>query len=188
MKRDELEQIWEKVRDGEATAAERRAFDVHMLDDPEMAALWGAETRWLSALKNTELSIAAAGEPTFTQRVLNQFDEERQRRILRRSDWHTIRFAAGWAIAAITLAVLMWVNQPAEEMPGTGSQFASQPSPGQMEPDPMTVLVSDMTEQIQMRPARVFNTVRDTHSMLSVRGAFEFMGMEPPARRDRERD
>lgn len=190
MTREELDRLWDKVRDGEASAEERRAFDEHMMRDPEMAALWGAETRWLTALGEKQTPKGRVNDGAFTQRVLDQYDLERRRRVFPVIDWRKAGYAGGWAAAVIAIAAVMWFSDPRE--PARPDRVASVPpplpAPMQIDPDPMSVLVSDMTEQIQMRPARMYNTVRDTHSLFSVRNAFDLLGGEPMPRQPRERD
>ena len=80
MNRLELEQMWDECRDDELSGARRCAFDEHMLDDAQLRALWGAESRWLAALKSSAASTADADEPGFSRRVLARWDQARCRR------------------------------------------------------------------------------------------------------------
>ena len=178
MTRNKLEQMWDDSRDGELSEAERKAFDEAMLDDRDQAARWGAESRWLGLLKSIRPGVAAPEEPTFTQRVLEQWDDQRKRTGFWGSGPRLAMTLGGWSLAAAAVALVIWLNPPLEQEPGA-ELVQDQP---RQQHDPVTVLIQDMTEQYQQRPSAVFDVVRDTRSVLSLHGAMRLLGMpqSPP--------
>jgi len=176
MNQNEIDQNWDACRDGELTDEQQRAFDDHMIADREAASLWGAETRWLSDLKRKDVPPATLGKAGFVEQVLARFDREPRRGVLARIHWRSAANVAGWGAAAAVLTMVMWVTQP--EPAGNNRMVHRLPTRQQPTRDAVTVLVDDVTEQVRMRPAHLYNAVRDTQSMLTMDRAFEFLGMD----------
>lgn len=183
MKPNEIEQHWDACRDGDLTDEQRRAFDEHMVQDRQAACLWGAETRWLSDLKRKDVPPTIPGKPGFVEQVLERFDREPRRGVLARIGWRSAVNVAGWGAAAAVLAMVMWVTQP--QPPDNGRMAHHVRTVGQPTRDAVTILVDDVTEQVRMRPAHMYNAVRDTQSMLTMERAFEFLGMDMSRPTDR---
>lgn len=186
MNRDERDRLWDDCRDGALPLAQRQAFDEYMLNDREGASLWGEETRWLTMLKSVKLK-ASAGKETFTGRVLDQWQRDRERSAMRRRRWRAALFAGGWAAAAM-VGLALWLAQDgaAPHQPSSDpSRVVSVSPPPHV--SPMTVLVRDFSEQYQMQPAQVYNAVRDTREVLSVANAIRLIS-QPPAPADAGRN
>jgi hypothetical protein len=176
MNNNELEQHWDARRDRELTDVQRQAFDEHMVADEQAASLWNAETRWLSDLHRKETPPQVPGEASFTEQVLERFDREPCRGVIGRIGLRSAANVAGWGAAAAALAMIMWVTQP--EPAGSPRMVHSVQTVQQPTRDAVTVLVDDVTEQMRMRPAHLYNAVRDTQSMFTMERAFEFIGMD----------
>ena len=156
MSSEPIEDMWDECRDGELTGSRRHVFDQQMLDDAELRALWGAESRWLEELKSPPAADAESAAPGFSERVLARWDQARRRRELIRQFWRRSRFAVGGAAAAALVTLMTWTYH------GQGST-----GPGQIaELDPVTILVADMAEQVQ-GPPEYLHAFRDTGRMFS---------------------
>ena len=180
MNREEMQRMWEQMRDGELDAEQREMFDEHMVGDRESAAQWGAETRWLESLKQTPLPMPGRDEPTFTEKVLDRWEDQPRRGVLGRIDWRTARFAGGWTAAAAAIALLMVLTQPPGQ-PTLDNQLNVVHNVQPPTVDPLTVLVADVTDQMQQRPAEVYHIVRDTSTLLSVDQVIRMMNVDPAA-------
>ena len=171
MNRSKLDDMWDECRDEELSGARRRAFDEHMLGDAELRALWGAESRWLAALKCSEASTADAADPGFSRRVVAQWDEARRRRARVHRFWRRGLFAVGGAAAAALVTLVTWVYQ--------GERLA-EPGITGIEPDPVTVLVGGVAEQVQTQPEYFYDAVRDTRRLLTVERALRMFVVPLP--------
>ena len=175
MNRQESEDTWDECRDGELTGPRREAFDEHMLDDAESAAVWGAESQWLEAIKDTGRSEEP--DAGFSQRVLERWEEDRRHRARVLLFWRRALVVAGCAAAAAVAVLVTWTPTPDTS---TGPRTAGRNA------DPVTILVSDMSEQAWARPEQIYNAVRGTQDMLTLEQAIRF-GVGSPRERRRRR-
>jgi hypothetical protein len=185
MNRDELEKMWEQSRDGELDPSCQEVFDDHMISDRKAAGLWGAESRWLESLKSWLPTAEKPGESSFTDKVLEHWKRQPHRGVLARFpripqvQWRSALFAGGWTAAAAAVAMIMMLTQPQQQKQMLDAQVVRQSTPIQMQVDPLSILVHDVTEQYQQRPAEVFNLVRDSRAMFSMDQALRLVTAQP---------
>ena len=176
MNRREIENAWDERRDGDLSGDDRKAFDERMLNDPDLAALWGAESRWLGTMKESE-SRPDDGDATdvaFRHRVLTSWDKDRQRRAMVHLFWRRALLVAGCAAAAAIAVLVSWTRQP--ERPDEPMVASSHP---------VTVLVSDMSEQAWTQPEQLYNAVRGTSELFTMEQAIRMF--QPPAERQKRK-
>ncbi len=177
MNRREIENAWDECRDGDLSGDDRKAFDERMLNDPDLAALWGAESRWLGTIKESE-SRPDDGDATdvaFRHRVLTSWDKDRQRRAMVHLFWRRALLVAGCAAAAAVAVLISWTREP-----GRSNE------PVMANSHPVTVLVSDMSEQAWTQPEELYNAVRGTSELLTIEQAIR-MFQPPSERQERQR-
>ena len=177
MNHRDIENAWDECRDGDLSGDDRKAFDERMLNDPDLAALWGAESRWLETMKQSS-SRPDEGDTTdiaFRHRVLTSWHNDRQRRAMLRLFWRRALLVAGCAAAAAIAVLVTWTRQ--HERPDEPVIASSHP---------VTVLVSDMSEQAWAQPEQLYNAVRGTRELLTIEQAIR-MFQAPAERQERER-
>lgn len=173
MNRRDIENAWDECRDGDLSGDGRKAFDEHMLDDPDLAALWGAESCWLGTMKESESRPDDKGETTdvsFRHRVLTTWDKDRQRSAMVRLFWRRALLVAGCAAAAAIAVLVAWTRQPERSA-----------EPVIASSHPVTVLVSDMSDQAWTQPEEIYNAVRGTRELLTIEQAIRMF--QPPSER-----
>lgn len=182
MSREEIEQLWDECRDGTLSGEDRRRFDECMLDDREMASMWGAESRWLSQLATTPVKADRADEPSFTDVVLDQWEQERKRTLTRRMRWRSGVFAGGWAALLAIAATIMWINLPGaiEQAPSSRSVARRQASFPIMPTEPVSVLIDDLTNQFDAAPGALYDAIESGPQIFSIRNALNVLAYQPP--------
>ena len=176
MNPQEIEDMWDQCRDGELTGSRRDAFDEHMLDDAELAALWGAESHWLEAIGDTDGQPGRSEEADarFSRQLLARWEEDRRHRARVRLFWRRALVVAGCATAAAVAVLVSWAPQ---RDASTGPQMAGR--------DPVTILVSDMNEQAWTQPEQLYNAVRGTQDWFTVEQAIRLGVGSPREKRER---
>lgn len=183
MSREEIQNLWDDCRDGAASGEDRKRFDEMMLDDREMAALWGAESRWLSQLSTTPMRAEPIEGPTFTETVVDQWQADYRRRAAMRLRWRAAAFAGGWAAVLLIAASVMWSRRGAPpQQPESRYAQRSAYMPQMPAVFPVTALVQDATEQYQEKPAAVYSAIQRGREAISLDGAMHFL-FAPPSRR-----
>lgn len=181
MSREEIEQLWDECRDGTLSGEDRRRFDECMLDDREMASLWGAESRWLSQLATTPVKADRADGPSFTDVVLDQWEQQRNRTITRQMRWRSAVFAGGWAALLAIAATIMWIN-----LPGSTEQASSQHITSRrhaaypiMPTEAVSVLINDLNNQFDAAPGALYDAIESGPQIFSIRNALDALAYQP---------
>ena len=174
MNRQEMDEMWDECRDGDLSGQGQDAFDEHMLNDPDSAALWGAESRWLESVKDTPPNDSDADSTQFCGRVLERWDTDCQRRARVQLFWRRVILVASCATAAAIVVLVTWTDRP--DTSASIPVVHVQP----VHSDPVSILVTDMTEQVSTQPQDLYNAVRGTGELLTIEQAMRMFGVTSP--------
>lgn len=126
----ELQHLWDRYRDRDTTLApqQRSAFEQHLRACPQCAALYHAETDWLSRLPQAPAPLGDAA--AFTQQVLARWDAGVQEpasppAVIGRIGLGVSALAAGLALAA-AVALAAWVTMTPVAPPSSATPTLAQ--------------------------------------------------------------
>lgn len=158
MNRHEIDQLWERHRDGELSDDERARFESHLKSDERDAALFEAESQWLAMLREPATRTTRKDAMAFTDATMKRWEDAPADGVLARFHWRTAFFSGAWAAAAAMIAVVMWINQPpVTEQPAesTPSRYADSTPRFPGRSHPLTSVVNDVADQFDRQPRNV---------------------------------
>ena len=163
--RQRPENIWDRYRDGELSAADRAEFERYLRENAAEADLFERESRWLEELADTAGHGASPTDRTrFRAAVLDRLPSEEERTVRRSGVLARIGPAIA-AAAAIALVGLIQLTAPRAVRPGETGQVTVVEARLQ---DPLSVLLSDVNEQIEHQPRQIRRAIDETASLLAL--------------------
>jgi len=193
MNQQQLNQLWDDHRDGTLCDADRAAFEAHLRTHEASAAMWKAESQWLSMLRE-EGADGQVGRPTqvFVDGVISAWRSQpgdAASDVVGRIGWRRYTGWIGAAAAMVAVFVLgaVYSNMLDSSATPPGPPIARVAPTPKAAPDAIGLLMTSARDGYSLaaaQPARIRQGFTTTAAMLDVSGIADLFdpGVPDPAK------